>query len=69
MTVFRIIVLASLLGFSCNSVADELTDDEIDPAISQSDDYARYKSAFVTAARSLIKSGQSAAAMVAGAGV
>ena len=65
MTVFRIIVLASLLGFSCNSVAD----DEIDPAISQSDDDARYKSAFVTAPRSLIKSGQSAATMVAGAGV
>jgi len=56
MRIILTIVLVSLLGFSVSSFAEELTDDEIGAAISRSDDYSKYESAFTTAARSLFQS-------------
>ncbi len=56
MKIIVTIVLASSLCFSSILFGAEPTDDEIDAAISQSDDYSKYEAAFAAAARSLIKS-------------
>ena len=48
--------LACLTIIAFTSVALAVTDSEIEPAISQSDDYLTHKSAFIAAARSLLES-------------